>query len=57
VFGHFEIAAMKAPDKADRESHPGVKKVYQVGTSVSYSEPVRLRDLGVVNYQFGNGCG
>lgn len=53
AFGHFEIASMKVPDKADREAHPGVKKVYQVDTSVSYSKPVRLRDLGITNYQFG----
>lgn len=53
AFGHFEIASMKLPDAADRVAHPGVKKVYRVGASISYSEPVRLRDLGVTNYQFG----
>ena len=46
AYGHFEIDDAVAPNAADREAYPPVKKVYLVRKSVRYANAVARRRWG-----------
>jgi protein-disulfide isomerase-like protein with CxxC motif len=53
AFGHFEVDGIESPTAADLEAYPPVKGVYQVRKSTQYSDPVRMTDLDIAQYQYG----